>query len=49
MVNPYSHLEYFPNMKEHNFKMDNFKRHSEEIVKFRNLIEKENCRKSNKK
>ena len=40
MTNPYNHLEFFPSSKEHNFKKDNFKKHSEDVLRFRHLMVK---------
>ena len=50
MINPYVHSEYFPNFKEHNYKMDNFKKHSEQLLKYRILNEgDEKAKKQTKK
>ena len=39
MVNPFDHSEYFPMIKDHNLKRDNFTKHSEETIRFKHLLE----------
>jgi hypothetical protein len=40
MNNPYSHLEYHPNIKEFNLKKDNFTKHIEDTIRFKHLLER---------
>jgi hypothetical protein len=42
MRNPFNHLEYSPNSKYYNLIRDNFKIHSEEVLKFKHLERGEN-------
>lgn len=37
MMSPYNHLEYSPNNKRYNFIKDNFKKHAEEILRFKHI------------
>ena len=37
MLSPYKHLEYSPNSKSNNLIRDVFKKHSEEVLKFKHL------------
>jgi len=37
MINPYNHLEFSPNSKRYNLVRDNFKKHSEEVLRFKHL------------
>lgn len=42
MVSPYKHMEYSPNSKSFNLIKDNFKKHAEEVLKFKHLERGEN-------
>lgn len=42
MVNPYKHLEYSPTSKSYNLIRDNFKKHVEEVLKYKHLERGEN-------
>jgi hypothetical protein len=42
MQNPYEHLEYSPNTCKYNLKRDNFKVHSEQVLKLKYLERGEN-------
>lgn len=37
MKNPFTHLEYFASTKSHNMIKDHFKKHSEEVLRFKHL------------
>jgi hypothetical protein len=38
MNNPFSHLEYFPNMKDYNLRKDHFTKHIEDTIRFKHLL-----------
>ena len=46
MLNPYKHREYSPDSKSHNIVKDSFKKHAEEVLKFKHLLERGENKKS---
>ena len=44
MLNPYDHSEYLPDSKKHNMVKDHFKKHSEELLRFKHLGRNENSK-----